>query len=121
MFEIEIYEDKNGKSDIKEYICKLNSSNSKEDRIKFNKIIAYIRMLEKYGLSLGEPYIKHIKDNLWELRPVKDRILFAYLFNNKFILLNVFRKQTSKTPKNEIEKAERLLNEYNKRSDKYGK
>ena len=42
-------------------------------------------MLKANGLSLGEPYIKHIDSDIWELRPIKDRILFAYWNNNKFI------------------------------------
>lgn len=37
---------------------------------------------------------------------------------NKFILLSMFLKQTQKTPKKEIEKAKKLLEDYKKRSDK---
>ena len=42
-----------------------------------------------------------------------------YIINEKkqFIILNHFVKQTQKTPKNEIEKAKRLLEEYKKRGD----
>lgn len=63
---------------------------------------------------MGEPYIKHLSDNIWELRPIRDRILFAYLKNNKFVLLNIFVKQTQKTPQREIEKAKKLLDNYKK-------
>lgn len=73
-------------------------------------------MLSKYGTSIGEPYIKYIKDNIWELRPLRDRILFTYWDNDKFILLNVFTKSTQKTPKKEIEKAKRNLKDFMKRS-----
>ena len=121
MFDIEIYEDKNGKSEIKEYISELQNKKSKDNNIKFNKIISYIRMLKVNGLSLGEPYIKHIDSDIWELRPIKDRILFAYWNNNKFILLSVFTKQTQKMPIKGIEKAKRLLEDYKKRSDNNGR
>ena len=117
MYEILIYEDNQGRSEIKEYIQSLKNKKSKEDRIKFNKIIAYIRILKQNGLSIGEPYIKHIQNNIWELRPLRDRILFAYFDNNKFILLTVFMKETRKTPRNEIKKAEKYLKEYIKRSE----
>lgn len=70
------------------------------------------------GLSIGMPYIKHIENNIWELRPLRDRILFAYYEDNKFILLNYFIKQTQKTPEREIEKAKSLLKEYKLRSGK---
>lgn len=53
MYDIEIYENLNGRSEIKEYILNLQKNNSKESRIKFKKIIAYIRMLKEKGLSLG--------------------------------------------------------------------
>ena len=69
-----------------------------------------------YGLTLGEPYIKHIDSDIWELRPIRDRILFTSWYNNKFILLSVFTKNTQKTPRKEIEKAKRLLKDYIKRS-----
>lgn len=117
MYNIEIYQDRNGKSEVKEYIKNLQNKNDKESKIKFNKIISYIRMLNQEGLSIGEPYIKHLQDDIWELRPIKDRILFAPYENNKFVLLTVFLKQTQKTPLREIEKAKRLLEDYKKRSD----
>lgn len=112
MYDIEIYIDKNGNSEIKEYIKYLKQKDSKDNKIKFNKIVAYIKMLQKRGLSLGEPYIKHLDSNIWELRPLKDRILFVYYDNNKFILLNIFKKKTQKTPIREIKKAKKLFKDY---------
>lgn len=119
MYDIIIYEDKNGKSEIKEYIKELRKhKNSKDSRIKIAKITSYIDYLRSDGLRLGEPFIKHIDDEIWELRPIRDRILFASWCNNKFILLSVFMKDTQKTPKREIEKAKRYLEDYKRRSDK---
>lgn len=117
MYDIEIYETKNGKSEVKEYIKKLQENNNKSNKIKLNKIIAYIRMLQERGLSLGAPYIKHIDNEIWELRPLRNRILFACHIDNKFVLLSVFMKKTQKTPKNEIQKAKRYLEDYKMRSD----
>ena len=117
MYDIEFYEDKNGKSEVYEYIQKLTKTNSKEDKQKLKKIYMYIDLLSEYGLSLKEPYIKKLDKEIWELRPIRDRILFASWCNNKFILLNVFMKQTQKTPQREIEKAKKLLEDYKKRSD----
>lgn len=70
-------------------------------------------MLSKDGLSLSEPYIKKIDKEIWELRPLGDIILFASLYN-KFILLSVFMKKTQKTPKREIRKAKKFLEDYKK-------
>ena len=72
----------------------------------------------KYNIKgVSTPYIKHLDTEIWELRPLRDRILFAYWDNNKFILLSYFMKQTQKTPSREIEKAKRLLKDYKNRSE----
>ena len=116
MYQIIFYTDKNKKSEVHEYIKELrDKKNNKDAKIKLTKITAYINQLSKHGLSIGEPYIKHIINNIWELRPIKDRILFAYYDKNKFILLTHFVKQTQKTPKKEIIRAIKLLEEYKKR------
>lgn len=120
MYEIQIYETEDGYSEVYEYISKLNNSNSKDNRIKLKKITMYVELLSKYGLSLTEPYIKKLDKEIWELRPLRDRILFASWYNNKFVLLSVFMKQSQKTPKSEIEKARRLLEDYKKRSEGNG-
>ena len=117
MYKIEIYENIDGESELKDYFHKLQSANNKENRIKSKKIAMYIDLLSEYGLKLTEPYIKKLDDEIWELRPLRDRILFASWCNNKFVLLSVFMKQTRKTPKREIEKAKRLLEDYKMRSD----
>ena len=116
MYDIEFYEDINGKSEVYEYIQQLRKNLNKENKQKLKKIDMYIDLLSEKGLKLTEPYIKKIDKEIWELRPLRDRILFASWCNNKFILLSVFMKQTQKTPKREIEKAIRLLEDYKIRS-----
>lgn len=118
MYEIEFYEDKNGKSEVADYIKELNikAATSKECRINFNKIVAYIDMLEEFGTRVGEPVTKHLDGEIWELRPLKNRLLYAFYKNNKFIILLHFTKKTQKTPKREIEQAKRNLREYLERN-----
>ncbi len=119
MYEIEFYEDKNGKSEIADYIKGLNqkASTNKESRINFNKIIAYIDLLEEFGTRIGEPVTKHLDGEIWELRPLRNRFLYAYYKNNKFIILHHFIKKSQKTPKREIEQAKRNLQDYLERND----
>lgn len=74
-------------------------------------------MLRQNGVDIGEPYVKKLDNEIWELRPARDRILFASWHNNKFILLNIFMKQTQKTPRREIEKAKKMLKDYIIRSE----
>lgn len=102
MYKIVIYKDKNGKEPVAEYIQELATKNSKDSRIKLNKIREYIKILSNHGIRAGLPYMKHLDGEIWELRPLKDRILFVVLVNGSCVLLHVFQKKTKKTPAREI-------------------
>lgn len=119
MYEIEIYEDIHGNSEVNDYFETLQKSIAKDDRIKAKKIRMYMRLLKEYGLTLNELYIKKLDNEIWELRPLRDRFLFAYWNGNKFIILSHFLKQTQKTPRSEIEKAKRFLEDYKNREMDY--
>lgn len=120
MFEIEFYEDSGGNSELKSFISQLceKSKTVKDARIVFTKIIAYLNILEEKGTSAGMPMLRHLQDELWELRPVSYRILFARREQGGFVLLHYFRKTTKRTPKKEIEKALRELSDYKQRNKK---
>lgn len=118
MYEIRFYTDKDGKKPVLDYLRELIKKNDKDSRIKANKIRDYIQILKKFGTAIGEPYIKHIDGDIWELRPIRDRILFAEWTGEGFILICQFVKKTQKTPHREIERAKRLLEEYRERSGK---
>ena len=75
-----------------------------------------MRILELKGTRAGEPFVKHLEDEIWELRPLRDRILFAAWNGGGFILLSYFVKKTQKTPKREIDKAKRLYADFVERS-----
>lgn len=61
--------------------------------------------------------MKYLGDDIWELRPIRDRILFSYYKYNTFILLTIFMKDTQKTPQKEIEKAKSYLEDFISRSE----
>lgn len=93
-----------------------DSVTNKSSRINRNKIYAYMNLLMKEGTRVGENVTKHIDGDIWELRPLKNRIMYAYYKDNKFILLSHFEKKTQKTPKSEILKAQRYLKDYKERN-----
>ena len=117
MFNIEFYEDEHGNSDVKEFIINLRkkSATSKDAHVNFNKVIAYLDILEEMGPRVGEPVTKHLDGEIWELRPLSNRILYAYYKDNTFLLLHHFKKKTQKTPRREILKAQKELNDYIRR------
>lgn len=114
MYKLDFYEDSSGYSDVKELIVNLRekSKTNKDARINFNKVVAYLDLLEELGTRIGEPVTKHLDGKIWELRPLDNRILFAYVENETFVLLHHFVKKTRKTPKSEIEKAKKELEDY---------
>ena len=117
MYEIIFYEDRNGNNPVLEYMQKLKASNGKDSRIKLNKVNDYIEALSVYGTNkLNENYVRHLDGDIWELRPIRDRILFAGVLGNRYVLLHQFMKQTQKTPAREIEKAKRELADFKERS-----
>ncbi|MCH5280571.1 MAG: type II toxin-antitoxin system RelE/ParE family toxin [Lachnospiraceae bacterium] len=119
MYKIYFYKDKNGRESVYEYIQGLNEKKDKDSRIKANKIHDYIEILSRFGTRAGEPYIKHLDSEIWELRPLSDRILFVAWYNGSFVLLHHFTKKTRKTPLREIEKAKRELADLRERSPNY--
>jgi len=117
---IYFYKDINGNEPVKEYLKELAKKKDKDSRIKLNKIRDYVKALNVYGKQLGEPYIKHLDGDIWELRPLRDRILFVAWNNGGFVLLHQFMKKTQKTPAREIEQAKRELADLIERKVEYG-
>ncbi len=118
MYKIYFYKDKRGKQPVYDYLLELKSKNDKDSRIKLNKHNDYLQALAEFGLKLGEPYIKHLQGNIWELRPLRDRSLFAVWQEDSFVLLHCFVKKTQKTPKREIEQAIREWTDFKARCAK---
>ena len=107
MYEVVFYKDRQGNEPIKDYLYALyeKGRTSKRERVLANKITAYIKALQEYGTRVGVPTVRHIDGNLWELRPLDNRIFFFYWKDNTFVLLHHFVKKTQKTPQQEIDKA----------------
>ena len=120
MYEIIIYQDKNGKSQILDFLYELVNKNGKDAKINRNKVNDYIQLLAEYGTYIGEPVCKHLEGDIWELRPLDNRILFAGVVDGKFVLLHQFLKKTQRTPKKEIDQAKRELADYLERSKNDG-
>ena len=118
MYKVTLYEDRNGRSEIKEQLdeLKVKALTNKDARIQFKSIVFYISLLEKNGTWMPSDITKHIEDDIWELRPGNNRVLYYYFKDDTFVLLHMFRKKTQKTPKSEIEKAKREAIDYTLRN-----
>ena len=99
MYKIIFFEDSDGYCSLKVHLKELRKNandGNKDARINFYKIVAYIDTLKKEGTRIGEPIVKHLDGDIWELRPLSNRILFAFYKENTFILLHSFSEKNSK-------------------------
>jgi phage-related protein len=104
MWDIHFYEDHRGKSPVLEFINNLNH----KEKAKVNNVL---RLLEEFGTDLGMPHARRIEGRLWELRPGEDRLFYLLYNDHQFVILHGFRKQSRKTPENEIAIASRRMKE----------
>ncbi len=116
MFRVYFYKDRDGNQPALDYIRSLKTKSDKNSRINLAKINDYIEVLKEYGTRAGEPYIKHIDGDIWELRPLSNRIFFVVWHEGTFVLLHHFIKKTQRTPKREIIKAKKEYEDLIERS-----
>lgn len=101
-----VYFYKNARGDCPplEYIKSLD----KKDRAK---IARYINLLKDLDVRISMPHARYLGGHLWELRPFPHRIIYFAHTGRRFVILHAFQKQTQKTPRREIDTAERRMNE----------
>jgi phage-related protein len=90
----------------------INQSTKVQEKIEY--VFKIIRTVER----VPERFLKHIEghDKLYEIRIDYSgniyRIFCCFDKGNLIILFNAFQKKTQKTPKQELELAERLMRDY---------
>lgn len=107
MFNIEFYSTADGVSELWSFLDDLQKKavTNKDARIQHKQISQYIQLLEDHGTRLGENITKNLEDDIWELRPGNNRVLYFYHKDDTYVLLHQFRNKTQKTPRREIDKA----------------
>ena len=98
------YKDSRGRSPIVEYLNMLPVAEQAAAQEAFS-------LLREFGLSLGMPHAKHINGKLWELRPGANRFFYFAYVGRRFVILHAYRKQSQKTPPQELALAEHRLAE----------
>lgn len=117
MKEIKFFENSDGSSDLWNFLeeLRIKSSKNKDCHIQYKQIIYYIELLRINGTNLPNTIVRHLDEDIYELRPGNNRVLFFYFKDNTYVLLHHFRKKTQKTPTSEIAKAKIERNKYIKR------
>lgn len=120
MKEIKFFEHSDGNSELWNFLeeLRIKSLKSKDCHIQYKQIVYYIELLRINGTNLPNTIVRRLDEDIYELRPGKNRVLFFYFKENTYVLLHHFRKKTQKTPVSEIDKAKAKRNEYIKREGK---
>ncbi|WP_329780869.1 type II toxin-antitoxin system RelE/ParE family toxin (plasmid) [Lactiplantibacillus plantarum] len=121
MYEIEVYEDKKGDSEIEDWLNKLNDSKQKDDQKILKKIRYQLKILAELGPKIRPPHSKVLKGykyQIMELRPQPERIFYASYDGEKFVLLSHYMKKQNKTDKRQVEHAIALLENWLERKGK---
>lgn len=120
MYEIEVYEDRSGYSEIKVWLDSLNESKQKNDQKVLKKVRYQLKILAELGNEIRPPHSKVLKGYkypLMELRPQPERIFYASYDGEKFVLLSHYPKKQNKTDKRQIEHAITLLEDWLERKE----
>jgi len=117
-WEVEYYKKQNGDMPVVNYLLTLDAKMRA-------KAFSEIELLEKHGPNLKEPYVARIHGpryrGLFELR-IKfssntSRIFYFVYRERTFVLLHGFTKKSKKTPKDELERALRYRDDFERRCE----
>ena len=92
MYTVAFYEKENGESEVWDFLEELRkkAASDKNARIQYKQITLYIQLLQDHVTRLPGEITKHLEDEIRELRPGNNRILYFFLENDTFILLHHF-------------------------------
>jgi phage-related protein len=79
------------------------------------RFLRYAERMEIYGPNLGMPHTRAMGEGLFELRLKAAegiaRVFYCTLIDRKIVMLHQFVKKSEKTPRKELEIAERRMKE----------
>lgn len=78
-----------------------------------------IEQLRLRNVQAREPLVRHLEGKIWELRRESDtniyRLLYCFLPGKRILFLHGFQKKSQKTPRREIELAQRRMDDFLRR------
>ena len=112
---IEFFDTDRGSSPPKDFLLALRGKAQA-------KLVRALDLLEEYGSTIGEPYVKAIqgKRGLMELRTSLGsdafRLFFFHSGGRRLVVVHGIRKKSQRTPLRDLETAERRMLEHMRRS-----
>jgi len=113
-FEMKFYKLPSGKCPVESFLDAL-------DHKMRAKMLRLMLLLKENGNDLREPYSKYLEDGLFELRVKQGtnitRVLYFFMIDREIIITHGFVKKTQKTPRAEIEIAQKYRRDYISRKE----
>ena len=110
---IVFYTTEQGDSPVEEFLESLDL----KTQVRFDWSI---KQLQERNTRATEPLVKHIEGKLWELRRASNgnifRVMYFFFTGRRIVFVHGFQKKTQKTPRREIETAEKRMDEFIKRA-----
>lgn len=105
---VEFYKTESNESPIEDWL------DSIPERAR-TKIVRNMSLLEDLGLTIREPYVKALRDKLYEVR-AKDpngiyRVIYFAYTGKRFVMLHGFTKKTQKTATKDLALAKKRMEE----------
>ena len=98
MYEIEFYEKTNGECNVWDFLenLRMKAATNKDARIQYKQVTFYIELLKQNGSTLSENIMKHIEDDIWELRPGDNRVFYFSMMKTENLYCFISSKRKHK-------------------------
>ncbi len=100
------YIEEDGKSPVREFLESLDSRT--QARLRWS-----VEQLKMRNVQAHEPLVRHLEGKIWELREESQtnifRLLYFFYTGRRIVFLHGFQKKTPKTPRREIEIAQKRM------------
>ena len=106
---VEFYLNSSGEAPVEDFLETLDL----KTRARF---IWSIEQLRVRNVRANAPLVRHLEGELWELREESQtniyRVIYFFFTGRRIVLLHGFQKKTQRTPRREIETADRRQRDF---------
>ena len=107
MYRVYLYVARNGRCPAREYIDEMIRSGRRRDSALIERVLAQLR--ESGSRDLVKIGRAEKMNDVWQLRAGRHRLFYFWdAASGAYVILNGFPKQSRRTPRSELRRAERL-------------